>query len=65
MDKVGSTIRLLALLTIFFMYKTIEGILANNINGTTLWALITIIYVVSITIMYFVAKRWEKVKTIQ
>ncbi|MFX0034316.1 MAG: hypothetical protein ACFE9I_01585 [Candidatus Hermodarchaeota archaeon] len=60
MDKVRSGIRLLALFSIFFIYKAIMGAIAENLNEITLWTLITIIYIVSLVILYFVVKRWEK-----
>ena len=64
MDKIRSTIRLLALFSIFFIYKAIMGVVENNMNEIILWSLITIIYIVSLTIAYFVVKRWEKEKKI-
>lgn len=60
MDKLRSGIRLLALFSIFFIYKAIMGAIAENLNEITLWTLITIIYIVSLVILYFVVKRWEK-----
>ncbi len=60
MDKVRSGIRLLALFSIFFIYKAIMGAIAENINEVVLWMLITIIYIVSLVILFFVVKRWEK-----
>ncbi|MFX1467673.1 MAG: hypothetical protein ACFFB8_03350 [Promethearchaeota archaeon] len=60
MDKVRSGIRLLALFSIFFIYKAIMGAITENANEAILWTLITIIYIVSLVILYFVLKRWEK-----
>ncbi|MFX1327478.1 MAG: hypothetical protein ACFE91_04965 [Promethearchaeota archaeon] len=60
MDKVRSGIRLLALFSIFFIYKAIMGAITENANEVILWTLITIIYIVSLVILYFVLKRWEK-----
>ena len=60
MDKVRSGIRLLALFSIFFIDKAIMGAIAENLNEITLGTLITIIYIVSLVIWYFVVKRWEK-----
>ena len=60
MDKLGSTFRLLSLVSVFFIYKAIAGAISNNTNEITIWALITIIYIVSLAIMYYVAKRWKK-----
>ena len=60
MDKVKSGIRLLALFSIFFIYKAIMGAIAENINEVILWSLITLVYIISLIILYFVVKRWEK-----
>ncbi|MFX1375237.1 MAG: hypothetical protein ACFFA0_05445 [Promethearchaeota archaeon] len=60
MDKLGSTFRLLALFSIYFIYKTIMGIIENNSNEVILWTLITIVYIISIVIAYFVLSRGEK-----
>jgi hypothetical protein len=62
MDKTRSSIRLLALFCIFFIYKAIMGVVDNNTNEMTLWLLITIVYLVSLIILYFVIKRWETEK---
>ncbi|MHA1986503.1 MAG: hypothetical protein ACW98D_07690 [Promethearchaeota archaeon] len=64
MDSTKSGIRLLALFTIFFIYKAIMGVLENSTNEVTFWSLITVVYVVSLIIAYFVITRWEKSKTI-
>ena len=58
--EIGSTLRILALFSIFFIYKVIEGVISNNTNQITLWSLFTFIYIVSLIIMYIVAKRWKK-----
>ncbi len=59
MDRIKSAIRLLALFSIFFIYKAIMGIIENKPNEVILWPLITIVYIISLVILYFVAKRWE------
>ncbi|MFX1454751.1 MAG: hypothetical protein ACFFDB_05190 [Promethearchaeota archaeon] len=64
MDSIKAGFRLLALFSGFFLYKIIMGIIANNPNETTLWSMITIIYVVSLAISYFIFTRWEKRKGI-
>ncbi len=63
MDKIRSTIRLLALFSIFFIYKAIMGAIENNSNELILWSLITIVYLISLVILYFVVKWWEREKT--
>ena len=60
MDRTKSAIRLLALFTIYFVYRVIMGAIENNSIEIILWSLITVIYVISLIILYFVAKRWEK-----
>ncbi|MFW9973385.1 MAG: hypothetical protein ACFFDF_24590 [Candidatus Odinarchaeota archaeon] len=60
MDKIKSSFQLLSLFSIFFIYKAIMGAIENNINEFTLWFLITIVYIVSLVIFYFVIQRWEK-----
>lgn len=60
MDKLRSTIRLLALFSIYFIYKIIVGVIENNSNEVVLWSLITVVYVISLVIAYFVLIRWEK-----
>lgn len=60
MDNVRSVIRLLALFSIFFIYKAIQALLLKNMNEISLWVLITIVYVISITILFFVVKKLEK-----
>jgi hypothetical protein len=60
MDKLRSTIRLLALFSVYFIYKTIVGVIENNSNEVVLWSLITVVYVISLVIAYFVLTRWGK-----
>ena len=60
MDKARSTIRLLALFSIYFIYKAIVGVIENNSNEVILWSLITVVYAISLVIAYFVLTRGEK-----
>jgi len=60
MNKISSSVRLLALFSIFFIYKAIAGAIDNNSNEVILWSLITIIYIISLVILYLVVKRWER-----
>ena len=64
MNKTSSSIRLLALISIFFIYKAIMGVINSNSNEIILWSLITIIYLVSLVILYFVFKRWDTEKNL-
>ena len=59
MDKLKSAIRLLVLFSIFFIYKIIMVVIENNPNEIILWAIITMVYIMSLVILYFVKKRWE------
>jgi uncharacterized sodium:solute symporter family permease YidK len=65
MDRIRSAIRLLALFSIFFIYKAIMGAIESNPNEVILWSLVTIVYIVSLIIVYFVMKRWEEQQKIQ
>ncbi|MFX1389376.1 MAG: hypothetical protein ACFE9Z_04850 [Promethearchaeota archaeon] len=60
MDRIKSTIRLLSLLSLFFIYRAIMGAIDNNSTEIILWTLITVIYIISLIILYFMAQRWEK-----
>lgn len=60
MDKIRSSFRLLALFSIFFIYKAITGVIENNSNEIIIWSLITIVYMISLAIMYFVIRLREK-----
>ena len=64
MDRIQSGIRLLALFSFFFVYKAIMGAIENSTTEVTFWLLITVVYVVSLIIVYFVIARWEKVQTL-
>jgi len=64
MAEVSSRIRLLALITIFFIVKAIVEAIDGDTNQAILWLLITIVYIVSLVILYFVIKRWEKERKI-
>ena len=60
MDKLRSTLRVLALFSIYFIYKSIMGVIDDNTNEAIIWSLITFVYVISLVIAYFVLTRWEK-----
>lgn len=60
MEKIKSRITLLALFSIFFVYKVIGGIISNNLNEITLWSLITFVYILSLVVAFFVMKNLEK-----
>lgn len=56
-NQLRSRITLLSLLSIFFIYKAIMGIIEQNMFDFTLWFLITIIYLISLIILYFVIRN--------
>ena len=60
MDRIKSRFTLLASFSLFFVYKAIMGAIENNADEGFLWSLITIVYIVSVIILYFVIARWEK-----
>ena len=57
MKPVGERIILLALLSIFFIYKIIAALVEQNQADLILWSLILIIYLISLVILYFVTKK--------
>ncbi|MBY8982195.1 MAG: hypothetical protein KGD57_04545 [Candidatus Lokiarchaeota archaeon] len=57
MKPVGERIILLALLSIFFIYKIIAALVEQNQADLILWSLILIIYLISLVILYFVMKK--------
>ena len=60
MDKLRFRIQLLSLLSIYFIYRAIAGLISKDLNEFTLWLLITFAYIISLIILYFVIKRWQK-----
>lgn len=60
MDKWSNRIRLLFLLTILFVWFFIRGILENDALMTLFWGIFTLVYVVSITIFYFLNKKYQE-----
>ena len=60
MDKLKPRIQLLALLSLFFIYKIIMGFLSSDINEITLWAMITFVYLISLLILFIVIQNWQK-----
>ena len=62
MNKIHHRIRLLSLLSIFFVYKIIT---AENDEEMSLWFMITIVFIISIIIMLVVFKGWKEETTRQ
>jgi len=64
MDKLRYQIQLLSLLSIFFIYRAIYAAFLEKTNEVIIWSLITVVYIISLIIMYFVIKYWQKEETI-
>ena len=60
MNKLQQRMQLLWLLSIYFIYRIIRASIENNNEELILWALFLIIYVISLVIMMFVLKNWQK-----
>ena len=61
MNKLQNRIRLLSLLSLFFIYRAIYAyFIENNSLIAIMWLLFAIIYIISLIILYFVAQRWQK-----
>jgi hypothetical protein len=57
MDKLKSRVQLLSLFIIFFIYKAIAGIVDNNYSESVLWFMFSIVYAISLMILYFAFKK--------
>jgi len=60
MEKLQKQIQLLALIIIFPIYKAIEAIVLNSYLEIILWTLISILYAISLVILYLVFKKRQK-----
>ena len=60
MQKLQSRLTLLALFSIFFIYKTIDATISNKVNEAYLWVLITFVYLISLIVAFFVFKKYKK-----
>ena len=60
MNKLQKRIQLLTLFSIFFIYRAVTAYLENDINLAIVWFIMTIVYIISLTIMLFVAKNWQE-----
>jgi len=57
MDKLKSRVQLLSLFIIFFIYKAIAGIVESNYSEFVLWFMFSIVYAISLTILYIALKK--------
>lgn len=62
MNKLYQRIQLLAIFSIFFIYKMVMGIIENNPFEISLWGMILIVYLISLTVLFFILKRRQKQK---
>jgi L-asparagine transporter-like permease len=62
MKSLGNKITLLSLFSIFFVYKIIVSFLLEKDTELILWSLFLIIYSISLVILYFILKKYEKKK---
>ena len=60
MEKLQKQIQLLALIIIFPIYKAVEALISNNYPEIILWTLISILYAISLIILYMVLKKRQK-----
>ncbi|MBD3194800.1 MAG: hypothetical protein GF317_07085 [Candidatus Lokiarchaeota archaeon] len=60
MQKIQRQLQLLALFSIFFIYKVIEAAIYLNQSEIIIWTLFLVIYLVSLTVAYFVLKKKQK-----
>jgi hypothetical protein len=60
MSKLQNRMQLLSLITIFFIYRAIVGYFEKNNVEIIIWSLISVVYIISLIILYFIVKRWQK-----
>lgn len=61
MNKLQNRMRLLSLVSIFFIYRVIYSyFVENDALAAIMWLLFVVIYIISLIILYFVAQRWQK-----
>ena len=60
MEKLKSQIQLLSLITIFFIYRAISALFFNNYPEFIFWILISILYALSLVILYLFFKKRQK-----
>ncbi len=61
MDKIKSRIQLLSLFSIFFIYKFIMGYINDEPNEVVIWGMITLVYLISLMILFFISKNNQKI----
>ena len=58
--RLRSRLTLLALFSIFFIYKAIDAAISNKASETSLWVLITFVYLISLMVAFFVLKKFKR-----
>ncbi|MHA1146643.1 MAG: hypothetical protein ACTSR8_00175 [Promethearchaeota archaeon] len=61
-NKLTSRIRILWLVTIYFIYRSLTGYLNNNSEEMVIWGMITVVYIISLIILMFAVKRMQNEK---
>ena len=56
-EKWSRRLQLLSLISIFFVYKTLESTVNNDAFGISFWGMMTIVYLISIVIALFVLRK--------
>jgi len=63
MDNLKQRLQLLALFSIYFIYKSISSLAENNLEEMGLWFMITLVYLISLGIAYFVLRGSQSALT--
>jgi hypothetical protein len=64
-EKWSRRLQILSLLSIFFIYKTIESTVNNDAIGTSFWGMMTIVYLISMTIALYVLRKYREQDKLQ
>jgi len=64
-DKNRRRLQLLSLVSIFFIYKTLESTANNDPIGISLWGMMTIVYLISIVIALYVLRKSREQNKLQ
>lgn len=60
MKKLKQRLQVLALFSIYFIYKSISALVENNLEEMSLWGMITLVYIISLVIAYFILRGSQK-----
>ena len=59
-DKWSRRLQLLSLISIFFIYKTLESTANNDAIGISFWGMMTIVYLISVVIALSVLRKYRE-----